>query len=115
MQKDLPTRQLSNRRASISNDVLNYLAEHRISDSEWRCLLVIWQKTYGQLVEKAFIFPEEFAINTCLPEPVITRALDRLAQQNIILRNAPFTDGRRMYACNERVEFWNLIRPSPID
>ncbi len=86
----------------ISNGILEALATAKLSNYEFRILMVILRKTYGFQKKKDWISLSQFSAVTGIKLSHISRTIKKLKEKNIILKNGRTTGMQKDY------ERWNL-------
>ena len=78
--------QLENGHTRIANELLGHLMMIHLSANQWQVLLCIIRKTYGFQRKVDKIANSQIMLATGLGESVVSRALKRLQETNIIIR-----------------------------
>lgn len=73
--------------SKIPNDLLEVLARTKLSNYEWRCIMVIFRKTLGWHKKEDYISLSQFEGNTGIQKSHVWRTLKRLEWRKIIRRN----------------------------
>jgi len=78
--------QLENGHTQIANELLEQLAKLYLPPNQWQVLLFIIRKTYGFRKKVDYIASPQIIAGTGLGKQVISRALIKLQDRNIIIR-----------------------------
>lgn len=99
--------QKENGYTSLANDLLEALARMRINGEARQVLDVIFRKTYGYNKKEDAIPLSQFVLATGLLRRNICRAINKLVQMNLILKNdtTPIT----IYGIQKDFELWKPI------
>ncbi len=78
--------QKENGYTSIANEILERLAAIEISLShyEWKCLMLLFRKTYGWQKKVDRISLSQFSEGTGIPKPHVCRAMKKLTKKKIV-------------------------------
>lgn len=92
----------------ISNEIIEALADIRISGEEMQCLWVVFRKTYGWGKREDNIYLGQFALMTKIDKPHIIRALKKLGNKNIIVAKKGNGGGKK-YRLQKDTSKWQPL------
>ena len=88
----------------IPEQIVDGLTDLIMSGYEWRLILVIVQRTYGENKETAKISLDDFYRKTKIKKPHVSRALHTLQERNVVRKR--IINGEMTWWINPQTETW---------
>jgi phage replication O-like protein O len=86
----------------IANELFEAFYRCKLLEYERVCVMHIWRKTYGWAKREDWIANSQFAIETGIPRPHITRTLRNLLAKKLVVRDS------KMLTVNKNYEEWEV-------
>lgn len=93
----------------IANELLDALIAYRIPGEQRQCLDVIMRQTYGYRKKRDAIALSQFVENTGIVKPHVVRALNALAEKNLITVTKNGNKSIKIYEINKDFDKWKPL------
>lgn len=107
----------------IPNEILEAIAQTRLSDYESRCIHFLWRKTYGYVNPDAddgerkevdVISHTQWAEGTGMPRRHVDRVLTRLTKRNIITKQTVYRGTKRVILWGFQKRYKEWVSPKQV-